>query len=298
MDKNTPYTYSEMENDISSLCSKYSFLTVSSIGKSLVGRSIPLISLGAGKKSVLYVGTHHGMEWITSILLIKYVNDMCEYISKKGSFLGHDAEEFFFHRKVYVVPMLNPDGVELQINGRDDMNPLTERLYTMSGGDFSFWQANGRGVDLNHNYDAGFDEYKKLERDMGIPEGAPTKYSGAYPFSEPECSCLASFIRSTDISMLIALHTQGEEIYYDYNGHIPKSALTIAKKLSDLSGYALSKPEGSACYGGLKDWFISEFYRPAYTIECGKGVNPLPQKDANIIYEQVKKMLFLSPSFV
>lgn len=298
MSKHTPLTYNEMMKELNDILLKYPFMTLTTIGKSLVGRSIPLISVGHGKKSVLYVGTHHGMEWITSIILLKYLDEVGKLIKERGRIFGTDAEDLFLRRKVYIVPMLNPDGVELCINGCDPMNPLTERLYSMSGGDFSKWQANGRGVDLNHNYDAGFAEYKALEPSYGIYGGGPTRFSGAHPESEPECSALCSFIRSQDISLLVALHTQGGEIYYDYNGHVPQGGKTIAKRLEALSGYTLSQPEGSACYGGLKDWFIKEYDRPAFTIECGKGENPLPQGDSDMIYSVLRGALHLLPTFI
>ncbi len=295
--KNQPLTHKSLMSELDSILNKYPFFHQSVIGKSLVGREIPLISAGKGKKSVLYVGTHHGMEHITSSILVKYLNDLGRTISEKGRIFGTDATELFIHRRVCVIPMLNPDGVELQVNGFDEMNPLTDRLYKMSGGDYSKWQANGRGVDLNHNYNAGFREYKKIEQDLGITEG-PTRFSGPYPESEPEVSALCSFIRSTDIDLLLALHTQGGEIYYDFNGHVPKGGKVIADRIAALSGYAPSTPEGSASYGGLKDWFIKEFDRPGFTIECGKGENPLPPDDLDIIYSAVRSTLMLCPTFI
>lgn len=292
------YTYSELQKDIEEIMKKYGFIGVGTIGKTLVGREIPLITIGKGAKSVLYVGTHHGMEWITSLLLMNYVRECCENVVKNKKMFGTDAEYLFENRRVFIVPMLNPDGVELQVNGRDAENPLTERLYTMSGGDFSRWQANGRGVDLNHNYNAGFAEYKAIEPTLGIFGGAPTRYSGAYPESEPEVSAMCGFIRSTDISLLIALHTQGGEIYYDYNGHVPHGAEAIARRMSAMSGYKLSRPQGAASYGGLKDWFINEFDRPGFTVECGKGVNPLPETDEPVIRSVIGGVLHSAMMFV
>ncbi len=284
--RKTPITYEEMMKELDSLCGEYPFLVRSVIGKSLVGREIPLVSVGRGKKAVLFVGTHHGMEWITTALLLDFLRDLGKAVERGG-----DLSVVLENRALYVVPMLNPDGVELQINGKDDLNPLTDRLNAMSGGDFSRWQANGRGVDLNHNYDAGFFEYKDYEREHGISAGA-TLFSGEHPESEPETSALCSFIRARGIDLLIALHTQGEEIYYDYNGVEPDGGKVIAKRLSALTGYALSEPTGSAAYGGLKDWFIKEYGLPAFTIECGKGVNPLPIGDSDIIYKGIKEALF------
>ena len=98
--------------------------------------------------------------------------------------------------------------------------------------------------------------------------------------------------------MLIALHTQGSEIYYDYNGTCPSGSLSIAKRMERLSGYNVCRPDGTACYGGLKDWFICEFDRPGFTIECGKGKNPLPISDLGAIYSVLRGVLHLAPTFV
>lgn len=289
------YTYENLVSDIENLCVKYPIISRGTIGKSLVGRELPLITVGRGKKSLLIVGTHHGMESITSLLCIKYIEEYCRLIEGREKISGISADLIFSERKVYIVPMLNPDGTELHAKGGDSLNPLTERLSAMSGGDYSCWQANGRGVDLNHNYNAGFEEYKKIEPTLGIYGGGATRYSGEYPESEPETSALCAFIKMAEPSMLIALHTQGEEIYADYNGVFPPNGKAIGERLSSLCGYPVSKPEPEACFGGLKDWFILEYNRPAFTIECGKGKNPLPIEDAGHIYSRIRKALLTSP---
>ena len=68
--------------------------------------------------------------------------------------------------------------------------------------------------------------------------------------------------------------------------------------MSALCGYAVAKPEPAACFGGLKDWFILEYDRPGFTLECGKGVNPLPPEDAPMIYEGLRSLLLTCPSWV
>ncbi len=289
------YSYENLCSGIENLCKKYNFVKSGNIGRSLVGRELPFLSIGEGNKSILYVGTHHGMEWMTSMLLMKYAEEYCEAVKSRSAVGGSYADVIFGARRIFIVPMLNPDGAELQIYQKDEKNPLTERLSAMSGGDYSKWQANGRGVDLNHNYNAGFDIYKRMEAELGITGGCATRYSGEYPESEPETSALCAFIRATDISMLAALHTQGGEIYYDYNGKAPTGARAIAERMSRLSGYRVSKPEGAASYGGLKDWFIEEFNRPGFTVECGYGENPLSLMVFSQVYHQVRKMLMEFP---
>ena len=197
--------------------------------------------------------------------------------------------------------MLNPDGVEYQIHGVKEDNPLYERLLSMNGQSecFTHWQANARGVDLNHNYDAGFWEYKKLEVENGIPQGAPTRYSGSAPESEPETRALCDLIRfHNDLLGVMTLHTQGEEIYFQSGGKIPKKSKAIAAKLSALSGYHLSAAEGLASYGGLTDWCIQKLDLPAFTIECGKGENPLPYAMLSSIYVDLRQALFSFPTLL
>ena len=196
--------------------------------------------------------------------------------------------------------MINPDGVDLVLNGLEPDNPVSSRLIGMNNGssDFSRWQANARGVDLNHNYDADFELLRELEIKSGVTEPCATRYGGEYPESEPETSALASFIRSRPgISVLTALHTQGEEIYWRYADRnnkdiIPPKSRMLAQLVARITGYKLEYPgEPIASYGVCKDWFISEFNKPGFTLECGKGENPLPLSDFVSIYARLEEAL-------
>ena len=51
------------------------------------------------------------------------------------------------------------------------------------------------------------------------------------------------------------------------------------------SGYTLEITPESSGYAGYKDWFIQEYNRPGYTVEVGRGVNPLPLAQFPEIYE-------------
>lgn len=168
-----------------------------------------MVTLGdeTAPKSVLYVGTHHGMEWITTLFLLRFINEYCEYYKGGKQAFGINLGTLFATRCIRVIPMLNVDGAQLQIHGVEDSNPLKERLERMSGGDYSKWQANARGVDLNHNYNAGFAEYKKLEAEANIMPG-PTRFSGENPESEPETGALCNYIRFNGVCrMILTFHT-------------------------------------------------------------------------------------------
>lgn len=293
-------TFGTIEEFVVAFLERYPFIDVFEIGKSIRGRAIYCIRLGnvSAPVTVLYVGSHHGAESITSGLLLRYVNEFCEFKRTSRRVYGYSVPFTFCERCVYVVPMLNPDGVEIAVNGASPDSPIYERIRVMNkGDDFKLWQANERGVDLNHNYNMGFYEYKKIERELGIFAGR-SKYSGQSPESEPETKALCGFIRAAEPDAVLTLHSQGEEIYYRSGGYAPPKALQIGNLISSKSGYRLSEATGTASYGGLTDWFIKEYDKPSFTLECGKGENPLPIEDFTKIYAKVREVLFTFPMMI
>lgn len=273
------------------------FCSLSLLGRSFLDCEIPLLRIGGGEKAILYVGGHHGMETVTSAVLLRFAFELCEAAAAGRRVYNVSPEYLLRHRSIYILPLLNPDGAMIAAGGLSPAHPLYERILKMNGGktDFSHWQANGRGVDLNHNYNAGFEEYKQLEVRAGIFGGAPTKYSGDYPESEPETAALCSFLRGTLPRCTLTLHTQGEEIYYSSCGKVPLRGASYAKTAARLTGYRLAVPEGGAAYGGLTDWIIGELSLPSLTLECGKGENPLPPESLTGIYGRLRELLFTAP---
>ncbi len=286
-------TSSALERCLSALTDRYRDIERGELACSVLGKPIPLLRLGHGQKYLLYVGAHHGTEWLTSLLLLYFMDDLCDCRRTGRSAEGMSVEYLFRTRTLVFVPMLNPDGVDLSLLGQSAGGILADRQLKMNGGsvDFSRWQANARGVDLNHNYAAGFVDYKQLEREMGIGGGAPTRFSGESWESEPESGALAAYIRTLLPHAVYTFHTQGEEIYCGGDeGHIR----SMARTLSGLCGYTLACPQGAAAYGGLTDWVVKELGIPAFTFECGRGENPLPPQDALMIYGRLRRMLFYS----
>ncbi len=299
MVKNEEMNHASLKKFLSELSFSHPVAQLSYIGESVLGREIPLITLGEqnAPKSVLYVATHHACESICTSLLVKFLTEYVSLYEKNGSSYQININALHKMRKIYIVPMLNPDGVEYRLNGVGENNPIRERVIAYNGGeDFSLWQANARGVDLNHNYNAFFDEYKELEKERGITQGR-TKYSGEYPESEPETAALCSFIRYIlpTLEGVITLHTQGEEIYYSSRGKLPKKSVHVSKILSKMTRYNLCEPSDTACYGGLTDYLITTHDIPAFTVECGRGTNPLPYDMLGKIYTDVREMLFTFP---
>lgn len=282
------------EKIIDEICRKFSFVRKQIIGHSVCGRAINALSIGNAKTSILWVSAHHGLEWLTTLLVLKFLNDICEKINNNEEICGISVKESFKQRGLVIVPCLNPDGVEIAVNGFKSSVKSSPMLALMDETLSKVWQSNANGVDLNHNYDAGWNELHNLEISHGITGPSHTRYGGKSPESEPETHALAKFCRKNNFEYAIAFHSQGEEIYWNYGKHTPVSSERFAKIFALMSGYSVSYPEGLAVGGGFKDWFIEKFRKPAYTVEIGKGKNPLPAESFESVYAKIENALYMS----
>lgn len=264
------YDYLNMLMDCEAICNTYPFVEQLSIGKSVMGHDLICLKIGTGKKKLFLNGAHHGMEYLTAAMLVEIAKRYAEAVMEKGFYEGEPAQTLYEKVTLYIVPMVNPDGVNLAVHGIDACDPFHRKLLEEVGVcSFSdVWQANIRGVDINHNYSANWQEVS--------PKPASTKYAGPSAESEPETKAVVTFARTVMPDMLIAFHSQGGEIYYDFAGLTAPRSLELAEKFAKVSGYIAACPEGSACFGGCKDWFIEEFSKEGFTVEIGHGTNPLP----------------------
>ena len=273
---------------------RYGFVRMETIGKSVLGRDIIALRFGADTGGELYAAGVHALEYITCSLALRFAQRLCESLDTGNPMRGVDCRRAILTKPLTIVPMLNPDGAELVLGGSQTAGALQGEVERISGGDLSGWSANARGVDLNHNFDAGWHIARQLESALGINAPSPRRFGGTCPESEPETQAVVSLCKRARFGLCIALHTQGEEIYWHYGDKLPKMSSLIAHMLSASTGYALAQPETIASHAGLKDWFIEHFDRPGFTIECGRGTNPLPFSDAPGIYETIEEALTLA----
>ncbi|MCX7614552.1 MAG: M14 family zinc carboxypeptidase [Clostridiales bacterium] len=295
VDTNISYTYEVLEHDIQGLKARYPFIETGIAGKSILNRNLYYIRLGTGPNQVFYNGAHHALEWITTPLLMKFIEDFSKaYAERRTMTGGYNPRTIWDESSIYIIPMVNPDGVDLVLNGLQPDNPYYDNLIRFNNGSTDFstvWQANNRGVDLNHNYNAAWEQSKAAESEYGITGPGPTRYSGPYPESEPESKTVADFTRSHNFRLVLAYHSQGEVIYWNFMNMAPPEARLIGEAFSRDSGYALDQTTGIASFAGYKDWFIAAYKRPGFTIEVGNGRNPLPISQFDKIYNDNIKLL-------
>ena len=294
---NVDYTYDILQRNVAGLKALYPFIETGIAGQSVLGRNLYYIRLGQGPNQVFYNAAHHALEWITSPLLMKFAEDFSRAYALGQNIAGYVPSEIWDKSSIYIVPMVNPDGIDLVLNGLSPSNPFYNDLIRWNNGSIDFsndWQANVRGVDLNHNYDAGWEASKAGEAALGITGPGPTRFSGTYPLSEPETRAMVDFTLSHDFRLVLAYHSQGEVIFWNFENMATQEAREIGEALAQASGYTLEEATGIASYAGFKDWFIKQFGRPGYTVEVGRGTNPLPISQFNQIYSDNLPLLLLA----
>ena len=272
---------------------RYDFVHLSSAGSTVGGREIPFIKLG-GDDSVLFLAGTHPLEYITVAVLTGWLQKLCKAIEAGRQFCGFDVRSAFCKKGIVAIPCHNPDGAEITF-GNGALSPLDRSaLAEICGGDPSIFNCNLNGVDLNHNFDAGWTELRRLEKESGIDGPSPRRFGGPFPESEPETRAIVNLTHEFNPRQAVALHSQGEEIYWRYGGTLPKHAEVMAHILAISCNYSLGEPEGIASHGGFKDWFIREFGRPAFTFEIGKGKNPLPVTEAQALIKRLSDTFLIA----
>lgn len=286
---NIAYSSCILRGNIEQLKKRYTFLTTGNIGYSVLGKPIPYVRLGVGQKEVMYAASFHANEWITSVLLMKFVEDYAKAYENSGFIYGYSARELFNNVSIYIIPMVNPDGVDL-VTG---VIPTNTGIYnqfkdiSLNFPNIPFpngWKANFNGVDLNLQFPAGWENARRIKFAQGYTRPAPRDFVGYGPLTEPEALAIYNFTLIHNFRLILAYHTQGEVIYWKYSDFTPPYSEEIGRRFSEASGYNLDLTPPESAYAGYKDWFIQEYNRPGYTIEAGLGENPLPISQFDQIY--------------
>ncbi|MGM0725952.1 MAG: M14 family metallopeptidase [Bacillota bacterium] len=285
------YDSAQLEEELSRLKAAFPFLQISIIGHSVLDTPIYEIRTEPVQHlhSIHLNASFHANEWITTSVLIKWLKSLCLAASDPVQARHHEAVHILRTTALSIVPMVNPDGVDLVRNGPESLGLSSEEFTPLHGGyaDYQEWKANIRGVDLNNQFPAYWEiEYYRHQPKAPSNRGFP----GREPLTEPEAKAMANLALRKRFDRLIALHTQGEEIYWGFLGHEPAISKETVKRFEQVSGYKPVRYLDS--YAGYRDWFIYQFHNEGYTVELGLGKNPLSMNQFDTIYEKTKRLLW------
>ena len=110
---NVSYNSYILRQNLRDLVRQYPFLNIQTVGNSVLGDDIWVIKLGKGSKQVFYSAAIHANEWITSPVLMKFVEDYAEAYVNNSNLYGYNIRNLFNSVSIYIMPMCNPDGVNL-----------------------------------------------------------------------------------------------------------------------------------------------------------------------------------------
>ncbi len=274
-----PWCSELMEYCVRGLGARYPGFTRRVIGHSVRTTPIYALTVGEGRRRVLFTGGHHANEWLTVPLLMKYAEALLSALAAGEAVGGYDAEEILYTARISIVPCVDPDGVDLVTGALPPRTRARAEAIAAGWPGIPFpsgWKANLEGVDLNLQYPAMWEQAREIKFAQGFDRPAPRDYVGAAPLSAPESRALADFTRELDPELILAYHTQGSVIYWRYLDREPEGARELGLRLAAVSGYALEDAPYASGFAGYKDWFIAAFDRPGYTVEAGLGENPLP----------------------
>ncbi len=284
-----PMTAAECEQTILALTQRYPTCRSEILTTTAFGRNVRTLTIGEGERQVLFSGAHHANEWITATVLLKFVEDLAQAVQEGGEIWGVRAQNIFRNVTIHTVPMVDPDGVDL-VTGAILPGTLqyeTALVLAERYPDIPFpdgWKANLLGVDLNLQYPAGWLQAREIKFSQGYTRPGPRDYVGRSPLSQRESIALAEYTEQVDPAVVLAYHTQGKVIYWQFMDYEVPGARELAEEFSRVSGYALEDTPYASSFAGYKDWFIQDFRRPGFTIEAGSGTNPLPIGQFDEIY--------------
>lgn len=273
------YTYQDMKGDLKMLSESYpEILRVFRLARTADGRQIYGMRLGnsCAKKRFIIQASMHAREWFNTELMIWMVKRICKLWEKNSSYRNIPYRELLENVCFFILPMVNPDGVAISQKGPKGIRDEALRnMVRESGGNYLYWKANARGVDLNRNYKTGFASDTRGEK-------GSREYAGKRPFSERETRALVKLIHTVKPVAVINYHSAGHLLYYKEDNWLVR----LAKR---VTGYKLCQETGEP-NGNLGDW-LSEQGIDWCTIETCVGKAPARRWQMSVEWKKHKNLL-------
>lgn len=288
------YSYRDMKRDLKELAQKYpDQVQLESLGKTADKRDIYCLRMGnpQADRQILVQGCLHAREWLNCQVLMKMLERYLKAY-ETGTYKGKTYSEIFDRVAVYVIPMVNPDGVTISQYGIGKIRDkaLRAKLKKMSRQEsYARWKANARGVDLNRNFPALWG--RKKERKGPASE----RYHGKKAAGERETQAVIRLIkRLPGLKACLNYHSRGEIIYWGAKGTGKQrtAAYRLARTVKNMSGYRLvdeSKTYGAG--GDLERYLIAKRKLPYVCVETGREEAPLRHSSFKSIYNKHKTVI-------
>ena len=290
------YSYQDLKNDLhiySRIFEK--IVQITTLARTIDGREIFQARIGkpdARHKILIFAGIH-GREYMTCQLLMDLTASCARAILEKQTYRGYSYQTFFDTCSLFLLPMVNPDGVTISQMGPDALNKEENRrrvweIARREGARmpwkqyFKYWKSNAEGIDVNRNFDALWESYYD-----GVQKPASEHYKGPSAGCTLEADTLIQLTLKEKFDRTISYHSSGAVIYWSFGqrGELAKKTQSFAKRISDITGYTPDDNYEELDPAGYKDWALLKQNIPSLTIEIGRAESPLPPST----YKKIRK---------
>ncbi len=307
------YTYPMMVEDLAALKATYgSRFSYESIGKSVDGREIYACVVGNpnAPRKIMITGGMHGREYLSSLLVMMQIE---HYLSRYtvGKYNGLAYYDMFREYAFYILPMINPDGIMLALEGIEsvqtpEVRENLESIYAdnlrdgLTGAEdindyFAYnWKSNANGVDLNRNFPLS--NWRDVT--TGIMSPCFRNYKGPSAASEPETKAISAWVQSLgEIEGMLAFHTAGQVVYWDcgMSGSVRQETSDLARAICDHTGYKFIYDKHLDA--SLNDWMTLELGVPTVTVEIAEVEYPMPPSRIEKAWEQARDLWVVTAQF-
>lgn len=290
------YSHEFVVNDANKLAKMYpELIKTGSIGKSVEGRDLVLIEFGKGDKKIFVCGAHHAREYISATYLM-YAIDRFAYMYETGmNETEYDIKAILDNVTFCIVPMVNPDGVNLVQNGIGAVqNPEAVSAMKITEGrenGYRAWKANINGVDPNWNYDKDWFKYREK-----TSSPASTGYNGEMPNTEPETQAVAAYVDANMFEAYLSMHTQGKLLYWAEDVTNPTNLGALVQRSTGFSLIREDTPKKLSGVGGsFFDYVFRKYGKATMTVELCNYIGPKPYPDADFdrVWAPAKNVLLI-----
>lgn len=190
------------EETILKLVNTYPFLRTEVLTTTAFGRPARTLTIGEGDRKVIYSAAHHANEWITTPVILKFVEELAEAVQNQGRLYGVEARNIVRAATIHTVPMVDPDGVDL-VTGAIQTETLQYGAAQRLSDHYPLipfpegWKANLLGVDLNLQYPAGVASGAGNQIFSGIYQTRPPGLCGTRA-PEPAGVCRAGGVHAAN----------------------------------------------------------------------------------------------------
>ena len=279
-------SYQSVQSEIAALAQAYpELIQTESIGSSVQGRDISLVKLGKGETKACIIGGIHARETITVSYTMRCIEEFCIAYTQNDSIGSFDVKTLLDTYTLYMVPLSNPDGLEI-VTGRDTPAVTVtyrKKQYSHEYTTISDYKGNAKGVNLNKNFPL---LWEKINNKVNTPDAE--NYKGPGAASEPETQALMQLCENNQFVFMTSIHVKGDCLYWSdtLNPNVGVSQ-TIANRLEREYGFYKCKTSDdvNGFGGGFENWFRETYKRPGFCLELmplTETVDPL--SDVNHTY--------------